>query len=330
MQEILVEHIMSRDVPVIAADSSLADTVRHMAARSMSCVFLVRENRAIGILTESDMLSIAARALAGELNWEESVNRHMSADLVYLRTEQSLLEALVVARSHEVRHLPVLNAQDHLVGLVTATELARAHFSVFESDREAAESVGGKTADELVSATARLRILSLEDPLLGIGNRRALERDLEQVESASIRYQHVYTLGLFDVDRFKAYNDHYGHQAGDQVLRDIVASFKNSMRSADRLYRYGGEEILLLMPETELEGGRLVVERLRAGLEALALPHVKARRGIITVSCGIAEGGFRHGESGWETVLQAADRALYRAKKAGRNKVVASDTGSSR
>lgn len=321
MEEILVEQLMSDDVPVIAASESLEHAVTEMAARSLTCMIVLDDNQPVGIITERDMLSITSLALQGRLSWDEPAAKHMSGNLVYLKPEQSLFEALVVARAREVRHLPVIDADQRLVGIVTSTELVRAHFSVFESQRAAAEETVAVRRQDFASVTARLRTLSLEDPLLGIGNRRALERDLEHTEGASRRYQHVYSLALFDVDRFKAYNDHYGHPAGDRVLQEIVAVFTDALRSADRLYRYGGEEILLLMPETDLEGGRIVSERLRAGLEARALPHEKARRHVVTVSGGVAEGGFRHDPEGWQAVVQAADQALYRAKKSGRNKV---------
>ena len=326
MQEILVEHVMSRDVPVVPASGTLEMAVRKMAADSLSCVVAVNDaGRPVGIVTERDMLSYAARILDGGRGWQERVRDHMSTNLVYLHPEQSLFEALVVARAREVRHLPVLDHDEVLVGLVTATELVRAHFDVFESQRMAADTVAVREED-FASVTSRLRLLSLEDPLLRIGNRRALEVDLQHTEQAARRYQHVYSLTMFDVDRFKAYNDNYGHPAGDRVLAQIARVFTQSLRGADRLYRYGGEEILLLMTETDLAGAVLVADRLRASLEAAAIPHAHTERGVVTVSGGVAEGGFRHTTEGWEAVIEQADRALYRAKNAGRNRVE-SDTG---
>lgn len=323
MQEILIEHLMSREVPTMQAEESLAYAVREMAARSLSCMIILNEHGLpIGIITERDMLSIAALALDGKLDWQDAAVGQMSANLVSLQPEQSLFEALVVARAREVRHLPVVDGDNKLVGIVTATELVRAHFSVFESQRAAAEATVAVRREDFASVTARLRTLSLEDPLLGIGNRRALERDLKHTDGASQRYQHRYSLALFDVDRFKKYNDHYGHPAGDRVLRRIIEVFTESLRSADRLYRYGGEEILLLMPETDLPGAFVVADRLRASLESHKLEHAKVPCGVVTVSGGIAEGGYGHEVEGWEAVVQEADRALYRAKKGGRNKVV--------
>ena len=274
VQEILVEHVMSSDVPVISASATLERAVRQMAATSLSCLVAVEEyGRRLGIVTERDILSFAARHLDDGRVWDEPVRDHMSTNLVYLHPEQSLFEALVVARAREVRHLPVIDSKEKLVGLVTATELVRAHFDVFASQRKAEEDTVAVRREDFATVTSRLRLLSLEDPLLHIGNRRALEVDLEHTEQASRRYQHYYSVAMFDVDHFKDYNDNYGHPAGDRVLEQIASVFSASLRGADRLYRYGGEEILLLMAETRLDGAVVVADRLRASLEAAAIPH---------------------------------------------------------
>lgn len=322
VQEILVDQVMSRNVPVIQASATLAQALRQMAAESLPCLLVTeRDGQLVGILTERDMLAFAERNLNDELAWDEAVRAHMRTRLVCLRPEQALFEALMLARREEVRHLPVLGSEDRLAGLVTADELVSAHFAVFESERKAAHDAVAESRLDVASETMRLRLLSLEDPLLQIGNRRALELALEHTEQNSRRYQHVYSVAMFDVDRFKAYNDNYGHPAGDHVLVQIIRSFVTSMRSADRLFRYGGEEILLLMPETGLDGAMLVADRLRAGLEAAAIPHQYTRRRVVTVSGGVAEGGFRHETEGWKAVIERADRALYSAKKGGRNGV---------
>lgn len=322
MQEILVEQVMSRDVPVIPASASMELAVRKMAAASLSCLVAVAEDgRPLGILTERDILSFAARMLASERGRDAAVRDCMSTDLVYVHPEQSLFEALVVVKARNVRHLPVLDRKDMLMGLVTATELARAHFDVFESQRKAEEDTAAVRREDLESITTRLRLLSLEDPLLKIGNRRALEVHLEHTEQASRRYQHYYSVAMFDVDHFKDYNDNYGHPAGDRALESIARVLSESLRGADHLYRYGGEEILLVMPETKLDGAMVVAERLRASVEAAAIPHKHCARGVVTASCGIAEGGFGHATEGWQAVIEAADRALYRAKATGRNRV---------
>jgi diguanylate cyclase (GGDEF)-like protein len=131
------------------------------------------------------------------------------------------------------------------------------------------------------------------------------------------RYGHSYCVAMFDVDDFKAYNDAHGHQAGDDVLRAVAGALAGGVRAGDRLYRYGGEEFALLLAEQSLEAASDAAERLRAAVEALAVPHPAG--GVVTVSAGVAAtvgNACAPGE-----LLAAADAALYAAKQGGRNQV---------
>src|SRR5262249_34271085 len=126
-----------------------------------------------------------------------------------------------------------------------------------------------------------------------------------------------------DVDHFKAFNDSHGHLAGDEVLRRIASAVKSALRGSDRAFRYGGEEIVVLLPEQSFEESRRTAERLRATVGSLDLPdYDDSRRGRVTTSCGVAacraDGQI---PADWETVIEWADQALYRAKALGRNRV---------
>ena len=95
-------------------------------------------------------------------------------------------------------------------------------------------------------------------------------------------------MALLDVDHFKSYNDTYGHQAGDEILQAIAAQLKAQARGGDAIYRYGGEEFLCIFPEQSLATGTLAVERMRIGVERLAVPHADNPRGVLTISAGLA------------------------------------------
>jgi len=129
---------------------------------------------------------------------------------------------------------------------------------------------------------------------------------------------------LLDVDNFKSYNDTYGHQAGDQALQVVASQLKYHGRSADSIYRYGGEEFLCILPEQSLISGTHAVERMRAGLERLAIVHVGRPQGVLTFSAGIAMLDPDHIRPAQE-VLKEADGALYRAKELGRNRIERAD-----
>jgi two-component system chemotaxis response regulator CheY len=172
---------------------------------------------------------------------------------------------------------------------------------------------------DLEALNEQLGVMARRDPLTGLGNRLALREDLEHVRARADRYGHRYAVALFDVDHFKGYNDRYGHVAGDEVLVRIAEATRAESRQGDACYRYGGEEFLCVFPEAVGDdgGAAAATERLRAGIEALAIPHAANGPGVVTISAGLAWLDDRPVDE----VLKAADAALYRAKDAGRNRV---------
>jgi two-component system cell cycle response regulator len=174
---------------------------------------------------------------------------------------------------------------------------------------------------ELEGLNQELTAIARRDPLTGLGNRRALEEDLDQLEARVRRYGHRYCMAVIDIDHFKSYNDTYGHQAGDEVLQAVAAQLKAHTRSGDDVYRYGGEEFLCIFPEQSLATGSLAVQRMRIGLERLAIPHADSPTDMLTFSAGVAMLDPDHPRSTSE-VLKEADEALYRAKELGRNRIV--------
>jgi diguanylate cyclase (GGDEF)-like protein len=158
------------------------------------------------------------------------------------------------------------------------------------------------------------------DPLTGLHNRLKLAEDLEQLHARSERYEHDYCLAMCDVDNFKSYNDIYGHQAGDLALRAVAAALTNEARQSDGVYRFGGEEFLLVLPHQKPTGARTLVERALAAVQAMDITHSGDPSGSLTLSAGISAFTTNHRVSP-ERILGEADTALYAAKAAGRNRV---------
>lgn len=160
------------------------------------------------------------------------------------------------------------------------------------------------------------------DPLTGLGNRLRLEEDLALYDARRVRYGHAYCVLLCDLDRFKALNDREGHQAGDRVLCAVADTLERESRTSDAVYRYGGEELLVLLAEQTLQGAMIVCERMRAAVHALGLAHSDNEAGVVTISIGAA--ACPHGaQTAPADAIHRADRALYTAKAQGRNRVVA-------
>ncbi len=189
--------------------------------------------------------------------------------------------------------------------------------------RTVAEHVGLAMANFNLRQT--LRIQSIRDPLTGLFNRRYLEETINREIPRATRYQRPLGIILFDIDHFKAFNDTFGHSAGDTVLSTLGEFVRAHIRSEDIACRYGGEEIVLILPDAPLEVTLARAEMLRAGISALRLEHRGQSLGELSVSLGVA--AFpRHGVTG-EVLFRAADEALYRAKEAGRNRVELAQIG---
>ena len=162
-------------------------------------------------------------------------------------------------------------------------------------------------------------ILAAQDALTGVANRRALMQALERELACAARQRTPLALLMLDIDHFKRVNDQYGHLAGDQVLRHVAEVVGQRLRAQDLLGRYGGEEFLVLLPDTDLDGAQQLGQQLCQAVQAGPYDW-HGQRIAVTVSVGIS--GCVVGTSpDWETLLLAADKALYRAKENGRNRV---------
>ncbi|MGM0768123.1 MAG: GGDEF domain-containing protein [Pseudomonadota bacterium] len=166
----------------------------------------------------------------------------------------------------------------------------------------------------------RLEHLATIDPLTGVKNRRSMDEELQLAVYSAERNRAPYGLALLDIDHFKRINDTYGHGVGDQVLSELVAMIEQNTRKTDQLFRYGGEEFVLLLLGVDATGLRAVVHNLQQVLRK----YMNSPGGPVTVSFGVAS---LQPDDTVDTWLDRADAALYRAKETGRDKIVFSDQG---
>ncbi len=163
--------------------------------------------------------------------------------------------------------------------------------------------------------------LAMRDTLTGLENRRAITDELERAVARARRHGEMLGLLVIDIDHFKRVNDSFGHQAGDAVLRAVANTLKLRLRAQDMMGRFGGEEFLAVLPETDLAGSQIVAEALRAAVEATPIQW-GAQPIPVTISVGV-RGGLVTGADTGDTLVGAADAAMYRAKQGGRNRVAA-------
>jgi diguanylate cyclase (GGDEF)-like protein len=170
---------------------------------------------------------------------------------------------------------------------------------------------------------AELKRLSSLDYLTEIPNRRTFDKVLDREWSRAQREGYSLAVAMIDIDWFKSYNDAYGHSTGDECLKIIARALKSVMRrAADFCARYGGEEFAVILPNTELEGARHLLEEFRAAIVAMTLKHAGAATiPAVTVSAGIAAKG-PHESIGADELLRRVDKALYQAKRQGRDRIV--------
>jgi diguanylate cyclase (GGDEF)-like protein len=242
--------------------------------------------------------------------------------LTALDDKQHLLEGMK-AGADDYLTKP-LDREQLQVRLMAASRVNSLHRQLNEQNHQLNEQKA-----ELEKLNGELSALARRDPLTHLGNRLRLHEDLKVLNAQAERYVRGYCVMLCDIDCFKLYNDTYGHLAGDEVLKQVAEVISGNLRAGDTAYRYGGEEFLTILPEQTLESATPAAERLRRSVEGLAITHeTRTPPGVVTISVGLAT--FSRGEKrSFEELLKEADDALYAAKEAGRNRIMAHDTTAS-
>jgi diguanylate cyclase (GGDEF)-like protein len=213
-----------------------------------------------------------------------------------------------------------------LVGWFTILRPARSWGAKLnEAHQQAADAVKQleESRGELEALNKKFFDQARIDPLTKLQTRLKFNEDAAILWPRVERYQERYCAVMCDIDRFKQYNDSYGHIEGDAVLKRVADALSSASRGGDQIYRFGGEEFVIILPYSTIEAGVLAGERYRIAVEALQIPHSGSHTGVVTVSMGVSALEDTRGRT-VQTWLAEADAALYEAKRAGRNKVVRS------
>lgn len=300
------------------------------------------------------LIAIVAPGRETALRWKSAL-AHRIRDRIICLTPDHLLESLAGIASPDVFVISAEGARMSDLRLIAELKArqetgaapiliigggAEPEFGIMALDLGAGDVLpNGFDADELVlRLRARLRQkrdgerrqrnvseglrLALTDPLTGLLNRRAILARMQAIASDSAANDRPYALMILDVDRFKSINDGFGHSAGDAVLTELARRMMANVREGDLVGRIGGEEFLVLLPDTSLGTARKAAERLRRVADADPIRLPSGEQVHVTLSIGLCMGTGR--ESGADTLLDRADRALYAAKADGRNKITVS------
>jgi diguanylate cyclase (GGDEF)-like protein len=195
-----------------------------------------------------------------------------------------------------------------------------------DSERDLFHYLAGQAAVsvENVGLHETVERQAVTDELTGLSNRRRFQETLAGEVARSQRFDQGLGLVMLDLDNFKQVNDTYGHQQGDVVLRDVATVLRESSRAIDLPARYGGEELAVVLPGTDLEGAYDLAERVREGIEALEFPleDESGERRTIKITASLGAAALGDGIEDMRELVAAADAALYRAKRAGKNQTV--------
>jgi diguanylate cyclase (GGDEF)-like protein len=220
-----------------------------------------------------------------------------------------------------------LAAQSKLVGMIHVSSGISG--KIDGREKKLAVLIGEQIALALANLRLRetLKNQSIRDVVTGLFNRRYLEETLEKEIGRIERSNRKLAVLMIDIDHFKQFNDKFGHDSGDRILLEVGALLNKSIRKGDTAFRYGGEEMVILFPETGLDEAKRLAEKIRELVKALKVSHLNTNLGLVTVSIGVALIPD-NGKTGLE-VLKTADLALYQAKHTGRDRVVCSNEISS-
>lgn len=318
-----ISEFMNRRVLSGGADTPLREVVRRMEREVQSAFVVCEDGTPVGVITERDVVVVLSRAYAGIDQSGARAGDVMASPVHTLPETAEMTEVFRIMQERGFRRVPIVDDKRRLSGIVNIGELQNATNAALERrGRDLEAAVASRTA-ELQTANARLQELTRQDSLTGLLNRRAMCERIEELHAMARRYGNPYAVVLLDIDHFKLFNDTQGHPAGDEVIRTVASTIHDSIRISDTLYRYGGEEFLILLPETELEGAALVCERARRAVAARSVVHpASPTADHVTISLGctdVATEGIAESAT-WETVVERADNALYRAKQGGRNR----------
>lgn len=312
----------------LASDEAYKVVIRHLEIQfpSMSgAIFSIAETR--------DVAEIAARW--GKPSIQKGFALNECWGIRRGRMNISLASDPRLACTHIAPELPVyalcvpMMAQGETLGILymdTGREKRGSDAKpLTESEERAVKTLTEHLALAVANLNLRetLRTQSIRDPLTGLFNRRYMEESLHREFRRALRKESPLALVMVDIDHFKMFNDSHGHEAGDAVLRELAKLFQVHLRDEDIASRYGGEEFLLILPETDVKAAHECGERLLAAASHLQIAHYGQTLENITLSIGIA--CYPQNGQTVDALLRGADAALYRAKEQGRARVVLAD-----
>lgn len=283
---VLVKDAMTKNVCYLSPESSIYELLQLMSKKEIGSVVIVDKNHIpLQIFTLRDIPKIFSLSFNRNQIQEIILKLNkQNKNLITIRQNQSIMTALNFMNKNEVSHLPVVNNERKLVGILSMRDLLK-HFPS----------------------------IIFTDSLTQINNRMYLDIIRPKIETT----KSMLGILMIDIDNFKNINDNYGHSFGDTVLREIAKLLRSSVKSYDEVIRYGGEEFLVILYRCDENAIKFISERLRKGIKKIKFPSHESLQVTVSIGCCI----FRPNNK-LADIIEKADKALYKAKREGKDKVV--------
>jgi len=301
---------LSRRTRWVKSDMKTSELLQEMTSKQYESVVIVENFKPIGIFTTKDII----RIIKNNQNLELSVSFYMSSPVDTISKNCSVKEALEFIKEKHYKRVVVIDEEGKMSGIITQKELISLSYSrwamLIKEHHEELTQINAS----LLNKSKKYEEMASTDSLTGLYNRgKFLEVYLSSYKTMLERGNSMSFI-LVDIDYFKKVNDTYGHNVGDEVLVLIAYELQKTLRNIDIVCRWGGEEFVVLLPATEVENAVALAEKLREHIEALVLQKVER----VTASFGVTK---VYVEDDIKSVVERADKALYEAKKSGRNMV---------
>ncbi len=264
-------------------------------------IIINKNGKSIGIITTMDILDIFSE----DLSLEVPVEKYMSTPIQTIDENATIQEAFEFLNDTKFKRIIIANEKGNITGIVTQSELAMLlHNKWMEITKKN------------IAKIVELEKIALHDPLTHAYNRAKFQKDID-IENNRIERDNIpfYSIIMIDIDDFKFINDNYGHDQGDIVLKEIVLMMQKYLRPYDTLYRWGGEEFVILLPQTSYKDALQVAEKLRKLVSLLCFNMPKR------ITCSFGVSSKKSAKEDIDLILKRADEALYQAKQNGKNAV---------
>ncbi|MGE4294709.1 MAG: diguanylate cyclase [Campylobacterales bacterium] len=311
VENMTLQELLPGSAPTVAsAHSPTLQVLEQMQKEGSDAVLIQTGDRLSGILTQKDAIDLFEQGKA----LDQPVSAHMSAPLLSVPKTMRVWEAYEYLRHHRFKRLVITAEDGTLAGIITQRDLVAKSYNRRMALLHYHEQKVRETGRLLSQELEQIKTVGTVDPLTGLFNRQIFNELLRREIARAKRHGDPLSLLVLDIDHFKRVNDTFGHLAGDRVLEGLAKELTATLRTSDLLSRWGGEEFAVLLPHTDCEGARQAAEKLRQAVETCEFEGP----GRITISIGAAT--WQTGEE-MDAFFDRADRALYEAKKQGRNRV---------